>query len=164
MAAHHDVINDMLYNLMCDECEVAMIDYGKNTSMEYNDEYILNLDDEGIWIEKAKMNGKYYALIGDVVYVSSDCNCKILEDIESDRVVEFIIGEEESDEESGEAATEENKVDIYNIFESSESGEPHGFTVSKTEDGCYRSFSYYSTSQLSTGRIDELLEKFVDRF
>lgn len=61
----------------------------------YDEEFIISLFDNEIWVEPAKRNGKYIYVETNVAYILGNCNSKIISMTEElDEVFEVEIGDE----------------------------------------------------------------------
>lgn len=61
----------------------------------YEDEYLISLNDDGVWVEPAKRKNKYVTVEGLAIFVLDDCNSKIISHLESDVIYEVKINDEE---------------------------------------------------------------------
>lgn len=165
----YEIIKHILESLIrCDvniDLGIELEDYDFSG---YVREYVLSLSKEGVCVEKLwhetdTFNG-YYGSESNVAFVHEDCNSKLLNSIDSDLVIEFGYKEsEESDEKKDHEYKDDpkdniNDKDDYDLEITNEDGN-NGFTVSKTDDNGYRSFSYYTTGKLSKNKIDKLIKK-----
>lgn len=93
--AKYDDIKEIIKELIVCGYDIAFIE--QLTRPDYNgydDEFLLTLDDAGIWCELAKRDGKYIYTESDITYLFSNCSSKIIPYIQSDNVVEVSLDEE----------------------------------------------------------------------
>lgn len=64
----------------------------------YDDAYIISLDNKGIWCEPVKRDSGYIYIENQVCYIFGNCNSKILEKIESDKIYEVKFYDEDEDD------------------------------------------------------------------
>lgn len=131
----------------------------------YIREYELCLSKDGVCVEKiwheTDTSTGYYGSEPNVAFVHEDCNSKILKSIDSDLVFEFGYeesGEDEDHECRDTSIDNTNDNDDYDLEIKNEDG-ANGFTVSKSDDSGYRSFSYYTTGKLTNKKIDKFIKK-----
>ena len=72
-------------------------DFARPDHDNYNDEYLIALDHEGIWCEPAKRENGYLYATGVACYVMDNCNSKIISNIQSKVVYEVSIGDDNCD-------------------------------------------------------------------
>lgn len=65
----------------------------------YDDEYILSLSSEGIWIEKFKRENDYFEDESTIIYILDNCSSKVIPYCKGETVYEVSIGDVESDDE-----------------------------------------------------------------
>lgn len=128
----------------------------------YTDEYILycwcDYDVVQLGCEPAKQNNSYSGLAGDEIYIFGDCNSKIIPLCECSDLY-FVNIEDECDCDGCcpcECRCGDNCVEYSNT----DDGELHGFTVSKSTDNAYHSYSFYTTDNLSKSDIRDILKEF----
>ena len=97
--AKHDEIKEIFRELVClgyDLCNIAlkMVDWDG-----YDDEYILSISSEGIWIEKFKRENGYFEDESTIIYVLDNCSSKVIPYCKGKMVYEASVGE--IDEKSG---------------------------------------------------------------
>lgn len=96
--------------------ELAHIsDFARPDHDNYNDEYLISLDHEGIWCEPAKRENGYLYATGVVCYVMDNCNSKIISNIQSKVVYEVSIGDDNCDGDCDHCDCKEIDKDYYSI-------------------------------------------------
>lgn len=90
-------------------------DFARPDHDNYNDEYLIALDHEGIWCEPAKREDGYLYSTGEVCYVMDNCNSKIISSIQSKVVYEVSIGNDDCDGDCDHCDRKEIDKDYYSI-------------------------------------------------
>nr|DAD94519.1 MAG TPA: hypothetical protein [Siphoviridae sp. cttFh17] len=90
-------------------------DFARPDHDNYNDEYLIALDHEGIWCEPAKRENGYLYATGVVCYVMDNCNSKIISSIQSKVVYEVNIGDDNCDGDCDHCDCKEIDKDYYSI-------------------------------------------------
>ena len=140
---HYDVIKSLLEDLIMSGIEIKeSIELESYRINYYDKEFVLYLTDEGVSVCKCwKYNGYLYGA-GDVSFVHEDCNSKLLKHIDSEYVCEFgIIGESTGEECCCEECCECDKESTVET-----DGNMHGFSVNKSDENGWNSYSFYSTN------------------
>lgn len=65
---------------------------------DYGGEYVVTLSRDGVWVEPAKRDDRYYTVEGLTIFVMDDCSHKILPHLESNLIYEVNIDDEDVDE------------------------------------------------------------------
>lgn len=148
--AKYDDAKEILKELLYIGFDISSINLESNESHKYNDEYIisiLNIDGENsVWCDKFKSENKYLDDESVVTFIMDNCSSKAISHCKALYKYEVGVGVEDDNVNS--------KKDI------NYSDDMHGFTVSSTDDNRYRSFSYYSSDQLSQNDIQDMLKCF----
>ena len=90
-------------------------DFARPDHDNYNDEYLIALDHEGIWCEPAKRENGYLYATGVVCYVMDNCNSKIISSIQAKVVYEVNIGDDNCDGDCDHCDCKEIDKDYYSI-------------------------------------------------
>ncbi len=86
----YDVIKTLLENLISDGFSIANeIQLEDYETSNYDKEFVLYVNEDGINVEKTFMDDKYYYGGGNISFVHEDCSSALLKYIESDKVYEF---------------------------------------------------------------------------
>lgn len=145
----YDIAKEIIKQLVLAEYDIVSIDISKEDHDFYYDEYVISIDSEGIWCQKAKVDNKYVLLESDVIYILDDCSSKIIPYCNGDIVYEVSIGEDEYDEiDEYECLTTDTSSQSTTISRNKD-GVPTGFSKTwsnVTDDGIsyYSSYSHYS--------------------
>lgn len=146
--------NEIIKELMSVGYDIASIELHKEEFEYYFDEYIIELNSEGIWCEKFKSENAYLQNESSVTYVMDNCCSKVLKYCGSDFVYEVCVGEENDEEDCD---MESTHIDIMKDDE----GIPIGFTKSWifTKDGM-SSYSSYTHHNDDVDKLREIAESF----
>lgn len=151
----------------------AEIDYPEGNG--YDDEYVLSINGDGLWIEPFKKEGKYITDDSVVTFVLDNCSSTCLPHCESHLLFEVAIDEmdEECEEiecegcpygECGchvEPSDEElEELKKLNEFEEFDDEDIHGFTASCNSEDGYRYVSFHTTENLDKEEMIEIAKKF----
>lgn len=90
-------------------------DFARPDHDNYNDEYLIALDHEGIWCEPAKRENGYLYATGVVCYIMDNCNSKIISSIQSKVVYEVSIGDDHCDGNCDHCDCKKIDKDYYSI-------------------------------------------------
>jgi len=78
--------------------DIAFINELANPEWDnYTDAFVIGVFRNEIWCEPVKRDSGYVSVEADVVYIFSDCNSKIIPNIESDEVYEVRLGCDDCD-------------------------------------------------------------------
>lgn len=125
---------------------------------EYRDEYLIELTEDGIYVEEFKRESGYFNCESDYIFVLDNCSSKVIPKVSAKHSVyevsvgefddfEFAFEDEDDDEEDCKLSVDSD-------------GDLHGFTVSKDSEDGYSSLSFYSTEKLCACEIQHLLDIF----
>lgn len=106
---------------------------------------------------------RYTYDFADETYIIENCKTSVVQYCAADRLYNAIIEDidvghacEECDTECDKPCCKKNGSDNVEITTTNEE-DVHGFTVQQSDGGTYRSFSYYTTDELSRKDIDDIL-------
>lgn len=141
----------------------------------YTDEYILsveNVDGEvNVCCEPIKAEDEYLLSYADEMYILNNCSSKLLPYCSADMIYFTTIGEFEdscgSDNNCETCNAECNctcctkcgSEDSFINYSTDEDGELHGFSASKSDDGDYYSYSFYTNKSIHKNDIIEILKE-----
>ena len=138
-------------------CSLGYLPYSVNIDPEeYWDEYLVELTEDGIYVEEFKRESGYFNCESDYVFVLDNCSSKVIAKVDAEHsVYEVSIGECDDFE----FAFEEDDDEECEVSVDSEE-DMHGFTVSRNSDDGYSSLSFYSTEKLCACEMQQLLDIF----
>ena len=139
----------------------AEIDYPEGNG--YDDEYVLSINDDGLWVEPFKREGKYITDDSVVTFVLDNCSSACLPHCEAYLIFEVAI--DEMDEECEDSDCENCPYDecechIELCDEEFEDEDIHGFTASCNSENGYRYISFHTTEGLNKSEMIEIAKKF----
>lgn len=159
----YEEIRQILSLLISDyDVLIGDIELCSRDSNGYEDEYIMTVyndeDDVVVSCERLKGSEGYFNYGADMVYILGNCNSAVQHYCETGDVY-FVIFDNEDfdcDEECCKCSEDERHIG----YSTTNNGDTHGFTASKSDDNGYYSFSYFSTDILSENDIHTMLKKF----
>jgi hypothetical protein len=139
--AKYDEAAKILKELCCYEYPIASLEIYNPDFGGYDDEYIINLNSDGIWCQPAKIqsnNKSYKDYVGDestILYVLGNCNSRALKSIQGIKATyEVVIGDEDDEFEDDELDEFEDKHNIPETKSSVKASyKVNGKEVSKAE-------------------------------
>ena len=177
----YDVIKELLEEFLADGFEISGdICLETPDSTGYDKEFALYLTEDGVSVCKIFENGKYLNEYPDVAFVHEDCNSKMLKNIESKLIFEFVFDDEYDEDEfdnddlccddcdcyecdnrirSNDTKCHETVADKLVEYSKDDNGDLHGFTVSKGDGDSYMSYSLYTSDKLSLRDIQSLMQE-----
>lgn len=174
----YDVIKELLEEFLANGFEInGCICLEDPDATGYDKEFALYLTEDGVSVCKIFENGKYLNEYPDVAFVHEDCNSKMLKNIESKLIFEFVFNEhDEKDDDdlccddcdcyecdnrirSKDIKCHETVADKLVEYSKDDNGDLHGFTVSKGDGDSYMSYSLYTSNKLSLRDIQSLMQE-----
>ena len=148
-----DIINYLVKNTSFMLCDIEL---EEPNYRNYYDEYILTIDSNlEIWCQKAKLdNDKYVRVEDSITFVHSDVNSKFVVINKNECLIEFDFGSEEEtvcdcDECCGCCCNNELAIETDDNM--------HGFTVNRSNENGYSSYSFFSTDM---GLVEQMAKMF----
>lgn len=155
IAKYHEA-RELLKELIHVGYNISEIHLESEDYNDYVDEYIIsiiNIDGENcVWCEKFKRDCKYYEDESTITYIMDNCSSKVIKHCKADFISEVHICEEDDDFCEDKSSEDKSSEDS------------HGFTISKTDDSGYHSFSYYSSDPLNQEDIYDIIRNFGSLF
>lgn len=113
-------VKEIFKELVCIGYDICNITYERIDWDFYDDEYILSMNHDGIWLEKFKReDGKYLTDESTITYILDNCSSKVIPYCKGKNVFEVTVGEDDCDCDecegytvNGEPATKE-EFDAY---------------------------------------------------
>ena len=179
VVGHYDIIANFL-NYISKNTNFEMYDISLAPSEVngYYDEYILSIDPDGlVWCQEAKHEDRYLETEKEVIFVHSDTNSKFVIRNKDNEMIEFCFDNEfecngecidcirecDTDEFDCDSNLEDSELEPSNSELTAivdDEDNLHGFTYSSSEDGLYRSVSYYTTENLENDLLKDLFRIF----
>lgn len=140
----YNEIKDVLRELICIGYDIGSFDeFGSPEVFWYEDEYILSLLNDEIWVEKLKGETRYKYVNGNVVYLFDDCNSKIISKIQNIAAT-YEVSIDENDDRMD--ICKAHDCDMKCICEEYDDDQ-HGFTATFDENGFRKTVSLYCTDK-----------------
>lgn len=189
VVALYEEAKKIIEQLVCIGHPIVNVTLNSPEIDDYADEYVIDLNSDGIWCEPAKRDTGYIWCESDVCYVLDNCSSKVIPYVKGDSG-NFEVFIDEMDDCSDEhecgpyscnhaakcgvfdetplktgktdKAKTAVKVDTDDLkYSEVEDGDLHGITVSKSNGtGRYESYSIYSTKEYSIEALKRLLPEW----
>ena len=141
--AKYNEAKEIIRELLFIGYDIASIELHIEEYENYYDEYIIGLNNDGIWTEKFKRDTGYFTDESDVIYVMDNCASNVIPYCKGSKLYEVSI--DINDETLPDADTQ-NSESTY--ISRAKDGTPEGFSKSwvTVKDGktCYSSYCHYS--------------------
>lgn len=159
IVAHYEHIRDILNYLVKNTCfEVYDVELKTYESDFYRDEYTLVVDeDKKIWCQKVKFDKGYLHLEEKVIFVHSDVNSQFVIKNEDENMIEFDFATEEETECNCDECCDCGGCEGNNELVIESDDDMHGFTVNRSDENGYSSYSFYSTDM---GLVEQMVKMF----
>ena len=96
--AKPDEAKEIFKELVCIGYDICNITYERIDWDFYDDEYILSMNHDGIWLEKFKKeDGKYLTDESTITYILDNCSSKVIPYCKGKNVYEVTVGIDEDD-------------------------------------------------------------------
>ena len=96
--AKPDEAKEIFKELVCMGYDICNITYEHIDWDGYDDEYILSMNHDGIWLEKFKReDGKYLTDESTITYILDNCSSKVIPYCKGKIVFEVTVGDDEDD-------------------------------------------------------------------
>lgn len=136
--AKPDEVKEIFKELVCIGYDICNITYERIDWDGYDDEYILSMNHEGIWIEKFKRENGYYEDESTITYILDNCSSNVIPYCKGKIVFEVSVGADEDGCDCSECACKKNEKPATT---SKESYFINGKSVDKSEfDKKYEEF------------------------
>ena len=91
-------IKEIFKELVCIGYDICNITYERIDWDGYDDEYILSMNHDGIWLEKFKSENEYLTDESTITYILDNCSSKVIPYCKGKNVYEVTVGIDEDDE------------------------------------------------------------------
>ena len=96
--AKPDEVKEIFKELVCIGYDICNITYERIDWDGYDDEYILSMNHDGIWLEKFKSENGYLTDESTITYILDNCSSKVIPYCKGKNVFEVSVGIDEDDE------------------------------------------------------------------
>ena len=132
--AKPDEVKEIFKELVCMGYDICNITYERIDWDGYDDEYILSMNHDGIWLEKFKReDGKYLTDESTITYILDNCSSKVIPYCKGKIVYEVTVGIDEDDCDCDDCSECACKKDEKPTTTSKESYFINGKSVDKSE-------------------------------
>ena len=136
--AKYEEAKEIIAKLSCIGYSLESIRMSRPECKNYHEEYLISLNNDGIWCEEMKSDGKYLTDESTITYILDNCSSKVIPYCKGNIVFEVTVGDDEDDCDSSECAC---KKDEKPTTTSKESYFINGKSVDKSEfDKKYEEF------------------------
>lgn len=156
IANYYTIKNVLSSLIVLSEGELELNEIDLHEDMD--EEYILILDDMGLWVYYMEVNGRYMSYDHDVVFVDNYCNSRILSYNENPSC-DFVFFEDH--EEECECNGDCVNCDCMELEE--ESDNMKGFTFDFSNEKGHSSYSFYSSDYEMVERMRQEMSKIFNR-
>ena len=123
--AKPDETKEIFKELVCMGYDICNITYERIDWDFYDDEYILSMNHDGIWLEKFKReDGNFLTDISTITYILDNCSSAVIPYCKGKTVYEVSVGDDDSEDEgytiNGEPATKEEFDNYVSQFKHDE--------------------------------------------
>ena len=127
-------VKEIFKELVCIGYDICNITYERIDWDGYDDEYILSMNHDGIWLEKFKReDGKYLTDESTITYILDNCSSKVIPYCKGKNVYEVTVGIDEDDCDCDDCSECACKKDEKPTTASKESYFINGKSVDKSE-------------------------------
>ena len=95
--AKPDEVKEIFKELVCIGYDICNITYERIDWDGYDDEYILSINHDGIWLEKFKRENGYYEDESTITYILDNCSSKVIPYCKGKTVYEVTVGIDEDE-------------------------------------------------------------------
>ena len=135
--AKYEEAKEIIAKLSCIGYSLESIRMSRPECKNYYEEYLISLNNDGIWCEEMKSDGKYLTDESTITYILDNCSSKVIPYCKGNIVFEVTVGDDEDDCDSSECACEKDEKPTT----SKESYFINGKSVDKSEfDKKYEEF------------------------
>ena len=136
--AKYEEAKEIIAKLSCIGYSLESIRMSRPECKNYHEEYLISLNNDGIWCEEMKSDGKYLTDESTITYILDNCSSKVIPYCKGNIVFEVTVGIDEDDCDCSECACKKDKKPTTT---SKESFFINGKSVDKSEfDKKYEEF------------------------
>ena len=97
--AKYEEAKEIIAELSCIGYSLESIRMSRPEWENYHDEYLISLNNDGIWCEPMKLDGKYLTDESTITYILDNCSSKVIPYCKGKTVYEVTVGNDEYNEE-----------------------------------------------------------------
>lgn len=153
--AKYDEAKIVIETLIRNDFDVKHVELFDMEFNNYDKEYVVTIFENEIYCSPLFEDGKYLRTESEIMYIMDNCSSKVLS------YCGYDFGYEVSIEEDFEECDCENCdcQDKCECCDESDEDDMHGFTVTKSDENGYISYSFYSSEYMDKDTILKTLEK-----
>lgn len=110
--AKYEEAKEIIKELLCLGYNVASVELHREEFENYYDEYIVNLNFDGVWCEKFKRDTGYFTDESNVIYIMDNCSSTVIPYCKSKNLYEVSIGDTDDSEDDEEATETEHTYTV----------------------------------------------------
>ena len=95
--AKYEEAKEIISELLCIGYSLESIRMSRPEWENYHDEYLISLNNDGIWCEPMKLDGKYLTDESTITYILDNCSSKVIPCCKGKNVYEVTVGIEDDD-------------------------------------------------------------------
>ena len=95
--AKYEEAKEIISELSCIGYSLESIRMSRPEWENYHDEYLISLNNDGIWCEPMKLDGKYLTDESTITYILDNCSSKVIPYCKGKNVYEVTVGIDEDD-------------------------------------------------------------------
>ena len=107
--AKYEEAKEIIAELSCIGYSLESIRMSRPEWENYHDEYLISLNNDGIWCEEMKSDGKYLTDESTITYILDNCSSKVIPYCKGKIVYEVTVGDDEDDCDSSECACKKDE-------------------------------------------------------
>ena len=96
--AKYEEAKEIISELSCIGYSLESIRMSRPEWENYHDEYLISLNNDGIWCEPMKLDGKYLTDESTITYILDNCSSKVIPQCSGKIVFEVTVGTDENDD------------------------------------------------------------------
>ena len=131
--AKYEEAKEIISELSCIGYSLESIRMSRPEWENYHDEYLISLNNDGIWCEPMKLDGKYLTDESTITYILDNCSSKVIPYCKGKNVYEVTVGIDEDDCDCDDCSECACKKDEKPTTASKESYFINGKSVDKSE-------------------------------
>lgn len=155
--AKYEEAKEIIAELVCIGHSLTSIRMSRPEWDNYYDEYLISLNHDGVWCEPMKEDGKYLTDESTMIYILDNCSSAVIPQCRGNILLEVgVIDEEEFD--CNECC---GCCDCDNELTVESDDNMHGFTVNRSDENGYSSYSFYSDNDSIIKYMFEHIKEFL---
>ena len=107
--AKYEEAKEIIAKLSCIGYSLESIRMSRPECKNYHEEYLISLNNDGIWCEEMKSDGKYLTDESTITYILDNCSSKVIPYCKGNIVFEVTVGDDEDDCDSSECACKKDE-------------------------------------------------------